>query len=239
MISVIIPALNEAKTIAKVVDYCNRYPKVSEVIVVDDCSSDSTAAIARQAGAKVITSFTRGKGASMKDGLAHAENEIIVFLDADIDPYPANMLHLICTPLLNDEQDFIKARFSRNSGRVTELLAKPLLSIFFPELTSYEQPLGGMIAGRKRFFENIRFFNDYGVDIGILIDMHIQEARIAEVHIGHIENKSKPLKELGRMSREVANAILFKAFRHSNVPAPFQPEDILSSTSQYEYSITR
>jgi glucosyl-3-phosphoglycerate synthase len=157
-----------------------------------------------------------GKGASMKDGMLCAKNEIIVFLDGDIDPYPEKMIEQMTGPLINNEYDFIKATFARNSGRVTELVAKPLLSMFFPSLSHYTQPLSGMIAGRKSFFEKIEFFNDYGVDIGILIDMHTQQARICEINIGYIENDSKPLHELGRMSKEVASAIIKKAFSQNS-----------------------
>jgi glucosyl-3-phosphoglycerate synthase len=216
MITIIIPALNEERTIANVVHYCWAKPMVTEVIVVDDQSFDHTVPLATQAGAKVITSSQLGKGASMKDGLDHAKNDIIVFLDGDIDPYPEKMIEQMTVPILENRYDFIKASFSRNSGRVTELVAKPLLSIFFPSLSHYTQPLSGMIAGRKSFFRKIDFFNDYGVDIGILIDMHQLNARIAEINIGYIENDSKPLQALGKMSREVASAIIKKAFKQNS-----------------------
>jgi glucosyl-3-phosphoglycerate synthase len=216
MITIIIPALNEERTIAKVVNYCWSKPMVSEVIVVDDQSFDNTVKNATEAGATVITSTKIGKGASMKDGMLCAKNEIFIFLDGDIDPYPEKMIEQMSEPLMNNEYDFIKATFARNSGRVTELVAKPLLSMFFPALSHYSQPLSGMIAGRKAFFEQIDFFNDYGVDIGILIDMHMQNARIAEINIGYIENDSKPLHELGKMSKEVASAIIKKAFSQNS-----------------------
>lgn len=167
MVTVIIPALNEEKTIASVVRYCQSKPAVAEIIVVDDKSFDNTVKYAQEAGAKVITSTKIGKGASMKDGLLCAKNNIVVFLDGDIDPYPEKMLEQMTAPIIADRFDFIKATFARNSGRVTELVAKPLLSMFFPELAHYSQPLSGMIAGKKKFFENIDFYNDYGVDVGI------------------------------------------------------------------------
>lgn len=216
MITIIIPALNEEKTIASVINHCRSNSIVSEIIVVDDKSFDNTVKHAQAAGAKVITSTCIGKGASMKDGLLCAKNDIVVFLDGDIDPYPEKMIEQMTAPIIQDEFDFIKATFARNSGRVTELVAKPLLSMFFPTLSHYSQPLSGMIAGKRSFFQNIEFFNDYGVDIGILIDMHKQKARIAEINIGYIENDSKPLHELGRMSKEVASAIIKKAFSQNN-----------------------
>lgn len=211
MVTVIIPALNEEKTIGNVVKYCQKHSFVTEVIVVDDNSEDQTASNAEASGAKVIQSKVRGKGISMKDGIQNASNDIIVFLDADIDPYPEGTINQLCNPLLSNDADFVKACFSRNAGRVTELVAKPLLSIYYPGLASFSQPLSGMIAGRRHYFNKINFFNDYGVDIGILIDMYLMKARIAEVNIGYIENKSKPWEGLGQMSKEVSRAIITKA----------------------------
>ena len=216
MLTVIIPALNEEKTIGQVVKYCLSEPAVSEVIVVDDTSEDNTIAIARQAGANVIVSATRGKGISMKEGIEASTNEFIVFLDADIDPYPEGCIAKLAAPLLSNEADFVKGAFARNAGRVTELVAKPLLAIIFPGLSHFSQPLSGMIAGKKTFFNKIEFFNDYGVDIGILIDMYLMKARVHEVNIGYIENKSKPWEALGKMSGEVSRAIISKAQRQHN-----------------------
>ena len=211
MISVIIPALNEEKTIGQVVSFCLREPRVAEIIVVDDQSGDNTADLARLAGAKVLISKVRGKGISMKEGIDAATCEIIVFLDADIDPYPENTIGKLADPLINEAADFVKGAFARNAGRVTELVAKPLLAILFPGLSHFSQPLSGMIAGKRSLFGKMDFFNDYGVDIGILIDMYLVKARVKEVHIGYIENKSKPWEALGQMSREVARAILSRA----------------------------
>ena len=219
MLTAIIPALNEEFTIGKVVHFCINHPLINEVIVVDDKSEDNTASIAAETGAKVIISEVRGKGISMKDGVNAASNELFIFLDADIDNYPEETITLLSEPLLLDEADFIKGTFSRNAGRVTELVAKPLLNIFYPGLAEFSQPLSGMIAGKKSFFKRLKFFNDYGVDIGILIDMYLMKARIKEVNIGYIENKSKPWEALGKMSKEVAKAIITKAQQQS-------PEDV-------------
>jgi glycosyltransferase involved in cell wall biosynthesis len=211
MLTVIIPALNEENTIAQVIRCCIAEPLVSEIIVVDDCSEDRTAEIASQEGARVIISAARGKGISMKEGIDAAKNEAIVFLDADIDPYPEGSIRKLAEPIVADEADFVKGAFARNAGRVTELVAKPLLAILFPGLSQFSQPLSGMIAGKKSLFKKIEFFNDYGVDIGILIDMYLMKARVLEVNIGYIENKSKPWQALGKMSGEVSRAILSKA----------------------------
>ena len=211
MLTVIIPVLNEEKTIRNVVSFCLKNHLVSEVIVVDDKSEDNTVAIASEAGATVIVSETRGKGISMKDGIRISQNDLLIFLDGDIDPYPENTITDLATPLLEDKADFIKGTFARNAGRVTELVAKPLLTIFYPGLSGFTQPLSGMIAGKKSFFDKLDFFNDYGVDIGILIDMYLMQARIREVNIGYIENKSKPWEALGKMSKEVSKAIISRS----------------------------
>ncbi|HEX6172125.1 MAG TPA: glycosyltransferase [Chitinophagaceae bacterium] len=226
MISVIIPAMNEEKTIGQVVKSSRDEPLVTEVIVVDDRSEDGTIEAASKAGAKVIISNTRGKGISMKDGLLEARNDIVVFLDGDIDPYPEKTVRKLVNPILNNDAEFVKGAFARNAGRVTELVAKPLLNILFPGLGHFSQPLSGMIAGKKGLFEKIDFFNDYGVDIGILIDMYLMKARLREVNIGYIENKSKPWQALGKMSKEVSQAIIRKA--HGHEAAELTEEDVQS-----------
>lgn len=211
MITIIIPALNEEEHIGYVIKYAFSQPYVSEVIVVDDKSTDKTASIARASGAKVITSATKGKGSSMKDGIMSASNDLICFLDGDIEPYPPDTIKLLTEPLIKGKADFVKSTFGRNAGRVTELVAKPLMSILFPELLKYSQPLSGMVAGRKSILQTMDYFDDYGVDIGLLIDMHLMKVKIKEVTIGYLDNKSKPWQELGSMSKEVARAIISKA----------------------------
>lgn len=211
MITVIIPALNEEKTIGMVIQLAKNSPHVTEVIVVDDKSMDNTIEEARKVGASVITSTKLGKGASMKDGVLVAKNEIIVFLDADIITYPSNIIPLLTDPLIKGEADFVKSYFTRQAGRVTELVAKPLLSILNPNFPNFQQPLSGMIAGKKHLFEQCEFEEGYGVDIGILMDMYNLGIKIAEVSIGNIENRMQPLEQLGKMSREVAKVIIKKS----------------------------
>lgn len=238
MISVIIPTLNEEEHIAAVVNFARSQPNVNEVLVVDDKSIDQTVTIAQQNGAKVITSTKIGKGASMKDGILCATNEIVVFLDGDIDPYPHFTIKLLTDPIINDEAEFVKSSFSRNAGRVTELVAKPLLSIFFPELMNFSQPLSGMIAGKKSLFRQLEFREDYGVDIAILIDMHLMNIRMKEVLIGYIENKSKPWQALGKMSKDVAQAIIFKASSSKNPNFNFEELGVLNEIrSQMEFGL--
>ena len=238
MISVIIPTLNEEENIASVIKFAAAQPYVTEVIVVDDKSQDKTVPIALSNKARVITSTKLGKGASMKDGVLCANNDIVVFLDGDIDPYPHFTIKLLTDPILQGEVDFVKSSFSRNAGRVTELAAKPLLSIFFPDLLKFSQPLSGMIAGRKMVFEKLDFRDDYGVDIGILIDMYLMNVKMKEVEIGYIENKSKPWQALGRMSKEVAQTIIMKAAASNNPNYNFEELGVLNEIrSQMELAL--
>lgn len=214
MISVIIPALNEEKTIGEVIQLIRKSNLVSEIIVVDDKSIDNTVEVSLNAGAKVITGTKLGKGASMKDGLLIAKNGIIIFLDADITSYPIDIVKLMSDPLINDNFDFVKSYFTRQAGRVTELVAKPLLSILYPSFPNFNQPLSGMIAGKKSFFNQIDFEDGYGVDIGILIDMYQLGAKIKEINIGNIENRMQSLEQLGKMSKAVASTIIDKAAKY-------------------------
>lgn len=240
MITVIIPTLNEEEHIGRVINFAQGSPNVSEVIVVDDKSLDRTVQIAQQNGAKVITSTKLGKGASMKDGILCSSNELIVFLDGDIDPYPQYTIKLLSDPIIQGEAEFVKSSFSRNAGRVTELVAKPLLSIFFPELLRFNQPLSGMIAGKKSLFQKLDFREDYGVDIGILIDMYLMKVIMKDVEIGYLENKSKPWQALGKMSKEVAQAIIVKAATSKNPNYNFEELGALKEIrSQMEFALER
>jgi len=211
MVSVIIPALNEEKTIRQVINLVSRSPIVDEILMIDDKSHDNTIKQSRLPKVRIYTSPIIGKGNSMRDGMLLAKNEVVVFLDADIVTYPENIAELLSGPILKDEADFIKSCFDRQAGRVTELVAKPLLSILFPELAKFSQPLSGMIGARKSLLKKIDFENDYGVDIGILLDMHAMGARITEVNIGYIENRMQSWEQLGKMSREVSRSILKRA----------------------------
>lgn len=211
MVSVIIPALNEGTTIRKVIQRIRQSEPVMEIIVVDDNSSDNTVSEALKEGVRVITSSKRGKGISMREGMIAATYNTIVYVDADIVTYPKNIVSLLAEPILKDEADFVKSYFNRQAGRVTQLVAKPLLSIYFPELEKFTQPLSGMIAAKKDFLQQIEFENDYGVDIALLIDAYNMEMRIQEVNIGYIKNDMQSLEALGKMSRQVSRTILQRA----------------------------
>lgn len=211
MITIIIPALNEEATIDKVVTFAKAAQGVTEVLVIDNHSTDHTAERAQNAGADVYSCLIRGKGNAMQEGISRARNDIIVFLDADIDPYPAQTIESLTQPLIDNRLDFTKSAFSRQAGRVTEMVAKPLLSLLFPKLTVYNQPLSGMIAVRKEWLQKITFASGYGVDIGILIDLHLLGCRMDQVTIGSLDNKMQSWRALSKMAKEVAATILDRA----------------------------
>jgi len=210
-VTVVIPALNEAKRIAEVVAYALADPVTAEVIVVDDSSIDDTVALARLAGARVVTSSMLGKGGSMLDGVGEARCEVVMYLDGDLSGLRDGIITAMCRPLLAHEADFVKARFGRGGGRVTVLTAKPMLHIFFPEIAHFAQPLGGIIAARKGLLQSLRFEDGYGVDVALLIDASLAGARLVEVDIGSLENDSQPLLDLSHMANEVGRVIFSRA----------------------------
>ncbi|MFB6455646.1 glycosyltransferase [Chitinophaga sp. Hz27] len=216
MISIVIPVLNEGTTIRQVIKTIKKTSRKIEIIVVDDNSTDNTVAEAMKEDVRVITSSQRGKGISMREGMMAAKGDIIAYVDGDILTYPENIVDLLTIPIEKDEADFVKSYFERQAGRVTQLVAKPLLSILFPELAHFQQPLSGMIAARKSLLSSVHFENDYGVDIGLLIDVHLKGARITEANIGKVENAMQTWEQLSKMSREVSRTILRKA---ENIPS--------------------
>lgn len=217
MVTVVIPALNEAVRIRSVIELAASSPLVKQVIVVDDGSVDDTPHIARAAGAEVITSTLLGKGSSMSDGLRAATEDVILYLDGDLAGLRPDLVELMTEPLMNNRADFTKASFSRSAGRVTVLTARPLLQVFFPELAKFKQPLGGIMAARRDVLEDLRFETDYGVDLGLLIDAHEAGARIVEVDIGHLEHDSQTLEALGNMAKQVVRTLLMRAEKYGRL----------------------
>jgi HAD superfamily phosphoserine phosphatase-like hydrolase len=210
-VSVVIPVLNESARVASVVRLALKSPLVGEVIVVDDGSIDGTPELAEAAGARVFTSTFLGKGGSMEEGMLAARHSTLLYLDGDLTGLSDDLVERVTAPVLNGAADFVKARFSRRAGRVTVLTARPLLRTYFPELAHFEQPLGGIIAARKELLQRLRFENDYGVDVGLLIDAAALGARLTEVDIGELDHDSHDLDYLGEMATQVARAILERA----------------------------
>ena len=216
-VSIVIPAYNEEATVAKVVSVARKLSYVTEVIVVDDGSTDRTVEEAENAGATVISHImNEGKGSAIKTGFKNSHGDIVAFIDADVSNFTSEKIDKIIRPILEDKTDITKTKFARESGRVTELTAKPLLGFFFPEL-SYEQPLSGQFAGKRSALNKIRFEKDYGVAVGIVLDADVHGIKILEVDIGDICHDMSPLADLNKMANEVVRTIIDRAVEYGRV----------------------
>ena len=214
-VSVVIPAFNEEKSIKHVINTVKRVEQITEIIVVDDGSTDSTYRVVSEEQDVLLLKHdkNKGKGAAIKTGLKKVTNDIVLFLDADLSEINETQVEAIIQPILDGNADITKTKFKREAGRVTELTAKPLLNFFFPEL-SFEQPLSGQFAAVKRFLDKIDLEHDYGVDIGIVLDADALGLRIQEVDIGNIVHEMSSLEELNIMANEVVRTIVDRAITY-------------------------
>lgn len=214
-VTVIVPAKNEENNIEKIIKFIKKCNIVNQIIVVDSASEDKTFEIANKMNIEVLQCEKSGKGYAMEMGLQLAKNDVIVFLDADIENYLDNIIELLSEPILNGRCSFVKSTFERTTGGiVTEVVAKPLLQILFPNMYKFSEPISGMIGCKKDILTNLTFEKDYGVDIGILIDIVNNGYGFEEVDIGQILNNSHLTKTTGKMqqmSTEVMQAILKRA----------------------------
>ena len=231
-ISVVLPALNEAETVGSVIDTITPMlgGLVDELIVLDSGSTDATATRARAAGARVVTREEAlpdvaprpGKGEALWRSLAATTGDIIVFIDSDlIDPDPMFVPRLVGPLLTADGIHLVRGFYRRplkvgdgtdanGGGRVTELVARPLLAALRPELGYVLQPLGGEYAGTRELLASVPFASGYGVEIGILIDTYdrLGLGAIAQVNLGVRTHRNRPLSELGPMSRQIIATLL-------------------------------
>ena len=147
MVSVVIPAYNEEKTIEHVIGVVKQVKQITQIIVVNDGSTDDTERIVSNIDDVTLINhkLNKGKGSAMKTGLKEVTGQIVLFLDADLSEITKEQVEAIIKPILDNSADITKTKFKREAGRVTELTAKPLLQFFFPEL-SFEQPLSGQFA---------------------------------------------------------------------------------------------
>jgi glucosyl-3-phosphoglycerate synthase len=223
-VSVVLPARNEAETVGAIVHAIQRDlgGLVEEIVVVDDGSVDGTAELAAAEGAVVLpSSGGPGKGQAMRDGLGASTGDIVVFCDADLYEFESYFITRLVEPLrTRDDVQFVKAVYRRplgdrpdEGGRVTELVARPLLALLFPELEHIVQPLGGEYAGRRSVFEAVDFDEGYGVDIGLLIDVAARFGveSIAQVDLGVRLHRNRPLRQLAPQSQAVMAAVLERA----------------------------
>ena len=195
-ISVIIPAFNEEENIANTIKLAKQSANVREILVINNLSTDKTEEISLKNGARVENCYEQGKGNAMEKGIQCAKNEIIERLSL---------------PVLNNEADFVKSAFDRTTGGlVTEVVVKPALKLLYPEMYNFLEPISGMIASKKSILEQLKLEKDYGVDIGILLDIVNLGYKVKEVNIGEIDNLSHSNKTnltMSKMSTEILSAI--------------------------------
>lgn len=230
----VVPARDEEATVSEVVSGLTELVDadlLTEVVVVDGHSRDATAARASAAGARVVTQDERpmtlpaghGKGDALWQGVAATEGDVVLFVDADVRGFTADFIVPLLAPLLVEpEVHFVKAAYDRplattgdptGGGRVTTLMARPLLAVLWPELGFVEQPLAGEYAGRRDLLESLPFVQGYGVEIGLLLDTFARHGpdAIAQVHLGIREHGHQPLDALGVMATEILAVALDRA----------------------------
>ena len=235
-VTVIIPTRNESATIAPIVtairqNLVEMCPLVSEIIVADNGSTDNTAHIAREAGAQTPTLRDdgtpfelRGKGWALQRAVEASSGDIIICIDADIKNFDTRFVAGLAGPLLfNPLTEFAKAFYTRpfvtpdttlpsGGGRVTELVVRPMLSLFYPALAHFQQPLSGEYAFRRSLAERLPFWSGYGVEVGILL--HILRSGtiegVAEVDMDERIHRNRPVAQLGRMSLGILKTLFYE-----------------------------
>ena len=226
-VSVCIPCRNEAETIGdlvRMIDQSLLGSLVDEMIVLDDGSTDGTADIAEEAGATVVPvdvvhffhGSARGKGNALWSSLVASNGDFVVWCDGDITSFTPEWIVRLVMPLLIDEElGLVKASYQRPShlgggGRTTELVARPLLSLFFPELAELQQPLAGEYAGRRSMLESIPFATGWGVEIGMIVDMFEKFGvnSLGQVDLGMRLHRHHRLETLAIQAAEVTATLL-------------------------------
>ncbi|MFF8972398.1 glucosyl-3-phosphoglycerate synthase [Streptomyces sp. NPDC014995] len=234
-VSVVLPALNEEETVGDIVavirhDLMRQVPLVDEIVVVDSGSTDRTSQVAAAAGARVVHRDTilpripavPGKGEVLWRSLLVTSGDIVCFVDADLKEFSSDFVSGIVGPLLTDpDVDLVKAMYDRplgteshalapggtagQGGRVTELMARPLLNMHWPQLAGFVQPLGGEYAARRSLLEQLPFPVGYGVELGMLVDaLHLVGLdAMAQVDVGVRRHRHQDGQALGRMAAAI------------------------------------
>jgi glucosyl-3-phosphoglycerate synthase len=236
-VSVCLPARNEETTVGQIVASVRRNlvehaALVDEVVVIDDGSTDATTEAAKWEGARVLSVDDilpdvprgSGKGNALWMSLYACGGDVICWLDADVRNFGPHFVSRLLEPLLTrPEIGFVKGYYRRplhgeanGGGRVTELMARPVISALFPHLSGFVQPLAGEYAGRRALLETVPFVEGWGVEIGLLIDLvaNFGEDALAQVDLDVREHRNRALEELGPQ----AMAVLVTGLRRAGVP---------------------
>ncbi|MGH3341549.1 MAG: glucosyl-3-phosphoglycerate synthase [Carbonactinosporaceae bacterium] len=240
-VSVVLPALNEDRTVGDIVaairrDLVEAWPLVDDLVVIDSGSSDDTIKAAHDAGARVVRRdeilpglpTLPGKGEVLWRSLLATKGDVICFVDADLREFSSSFVTGLLGPILTDPSvELVKGMYDRpleagqqvlpaGGGRVTELVARPLLNLHWPELAGVVQPLAGEYAGRRRLLERLPFASGYGVEIGILIDA-LELAgldALAQVDLGVRKHRHQDDASLGRMASEIVQVAMDRLARY-------------------------
>ncbi|GLZ03149.1 glucosyl-3-phosphoglycerate synthase [Actinomadura sp. NBRC 104412] len=243
-ISVVLPARDEEETVGGIVSairtaLVEQAPLVDELVVVDSRSTDRTAEAAAAAGAEVVAQDAvlpemgrlSGKGEALWKSLAVTTGDLIVFVDADLRAFTTSYVTGLLGPLLTDPSvGYVKGAYERplghgenrvegGGGRVTELVARPLINLHWPLLSGVMQPLGGEYAGRRALLERLPFVTGYGVELGLLLDV-FQDAgldAIAQVDLGRREHAHQSTEALGAMSAQIMLTAWSRLQRHGRM----------------------
>ena len=242
-ISLAFPTLNEEATIGKEIlvirtELMDRYPLLDEIAVIDSSSRDRTRKVAERYGAKVFESKAilpsqgtyRGKGENLWKSLYSLQGDIIVWVDADIANIAPKFVYGLVGPLLEDDSiGYVKAFYERpirsptgispsGGGRVTEILVRPIFSLFYPELARLVQPLSGEYAGRRDLLEKLPFSVGYGVELGHLVDLYhlFGIGALAQVDLDLRIHRNQTTEALSRMAYGILNTFLDRAERYGD-----------------------
>ena len=234
-ISLGLPALNEEETIGEIIrsvkgELMDRHPLLDEIVLIDSRSTDRTREIAEELGIPVHVhqdilpeyGAHHGKGEVLWKSLHVLKGDLIVWIDTDIKNIHPRFVYGLIGPLLRDRRiGFVKGFYKRpirgpgglaatGGGRVTELSARPLLNVFYPELSGLIQPLAGEQAGRREVLEQIPFFTGYGVETGILVDLLLQFGlrSIGQVDLKRRVHRNQPLASLGAMAFTILQVVM-------------------------------
>lgn len=231
-ISVCLPCRDEAATVGPLISVIRseliaKTGLVDELIVLDDRSTDDTARVATHAGARVVSiedvhaehGEGHGKGNALWATLLVSHGDFVVWCDGDVTSFEPDWVSKLLRPMFDDDTvGMVKALYHRptkygGGGRTTELVARPLMSRYFPELTGLAQPLSGEYAGRRTVLEALSFVQGWGVEMGLLIDIaeRFGPETIAQVDLGHRLHRHRSLQSLSVQAAEVMATMLDRA----------------------------
>jgi glucosyl-3-phosphoglycerate synthase len=243
-VTVVLPALDEEETVGDIVEAVRRafvdgIPLVDDLVVMDSGSTDRTARVAAAAGARVVHvddvlprwHKVPGKGEALWKSLHATDGDLLVFLDADLRAFDPRFVLGLLGPLITDPGiGYVKGLYDRplattegliptGGGRVTELIARPLLGALWPHLSGFVQPLSGEYAGRRSLLEQVPFVSHYGVEFGLLVDLAALAGTdaLAQVDLGTRTHSHQSDAALGRMAGQILQTALARC---PSLPVP-------------------